>query len=131
MPNWITALFAPIAKIVTKRQDRKAAQQSAKNKLMQSKADDHQSLELNKDEWEQLQVTGMDTTWKDEFITVSVMNIFNIIVVGGVASAFGYPQLLEGIAVAITALSTTGVDVGFILEATVLAGLGLSIWKRF
>ena len=131
MPSWVTALFAPITAIITKRQDRKAAQQTAKNKLMQSKANNHQALELNKDEWEQLNVVGMDTTWKDEYVTVSVISIFNIIVIGGLASAFGYPEILTGIITAITALSAAGVDIGFILEATILAGLGLSIWKRF
>jgi hypothetical protein len=130
MPHWITALFTPLTNIITKRQDRKLAAQSAKNKLMQSKADDHQAIELNKDEWEQLQVSGMDTTWKDEYVTVSVVSIFNIIVVGGLLSAVGYPQVLTGIATSITALSAAGVDVGFLLEAAVLAGLGLSVWKR-
>ncbi len=130
MPAWITALFAPVAKIVTNRQDRKAAQQSAKNKLMQSKADNHQALDLNKDEWEQLQVSGMDNTWKDEYVTISIVSILNIIVLGGLATAFGYPQVLEGIGIALKALGEVGVDIGFLMEAAVLAGLGLSIWKR-
>ena len=131
MPAWITALFAPIASIINKRQDRKAASQSAKNKLMQSKQDNHQSLQLNKDEWEQLQVIGMDTTWKDEYVTVSIVSILNLIVFGGVSTAFGYPQVLEGVGIAVASLQTAGVDIGFLLEAAILAGLGLSIWKRF
>ena len=48
---------------------------------------------------------------------------------GGLASAFGYTQVLEGISVSITALSTAGVDVRFLAEVAVLAGLGLSVWK--
>jgi hypothetical protein len=131
MPTWITALFKPVASIILKRQARKMAQQTAKNKLMQSRADNHHALDLNKDEWEALQVKGMDTTWKDEYVTVSVVSIFNIIVVGGIASAFGHPQILTGIGTAIQALMVAGVDVGFLLEATILAGLGLSIWKKF
>ena len=131
MPSWVTALFKPIASIVQKRQERKLAQQSAKNKLMQSKQDNHQAINLNKDEWEQLNVNGMDTTWKDEYVTVSVLSIFNIIVIGGLLAAFGYPQVIEGIAIAMLSLSEVGVDVGFLMEAAVLAGLGLSVWKRF
>ena len=131
MPNWILALFKPIANIVQKRQERKLAQQSAKNKLMQSKQDNHQAISLNKDEWEQLTVRGMDTTWKDEYVTVSVLSIFNIIVIGGLLAAFGHPQVIEGIAIAMLSLSEVGVDVGFLMEAAVLAGLGLSVWKRF
>ena len=130
MPAWIIALFKPVTEIITKRQERKAAQQSAKNKLMQSKQEGHQALELNKDEWEQLQVSGMDTTWKDEYVTVSIVSILNLIVLGGLAAAFDHPEILTGVGIAINALTTAGVDIGFLLEASVLAGLGLSIWKR-
>jgi hypothetical protein len=127
---WLQLLLGPLTSIITKRQDRKLAQQTAKTKIEQAKQGDTHQLALNKDEWEQLQVNGMDKTWKDEYVTVSVMSIFNIIVVGGLASAFGYPQILEGIVSSVTALTAVGVDVGFLLNATVLAGLGLSVWKR-
>jgi hypothetical protein len=127
---WLQVLLGPLTSIYEKRQDRKAAQQTAKTKIESAKQAQSATVELNKDEWEQLQVQGMDKTWKDEYITVSVMSIFNIVVVGGVASAFGYPQILEGIVVSVTALNAIGVDMGFLLTATVLSGLGLSVWKR-
>lgn len=131
MPAWISALFAPVASIINKRQDRKIAREAANAKLAQAKSDDVQELNLNKDEWEQLQVQGMVHTWKDEYVTVSIVSVLNLIVVGGIASAFGHPQVLLGVAQAMSALSTAGVDMGFLMEAAVLAGLGLSIWKRF
>jgi len=131
MPAWITALFAPVASIFQKRQERKLLKEAAVSKLAQSAQDNTQSLNLNKDEWEALNIKGMDHTWKDEYVTVSVVSILNAIVIGGIASAFGYPQILTGVGTAIAALGTAGVDIGFLLEAAVLAGLGLSIWKRF
>lgn len=131
MPTWIAALFKPVASIFTAREQRKAAKEAAHAKLAHAKAEGFQQLELNKDEWEQLQVSGMMGSWKDEYVTVSVVSIFNIIVLGGILSAFGYPQVLAGIGTAIAALGEAGVDVGFLLEATILAGLGLSIWKKF
>lgn len=127
---WLQILLGPLTNIITKRQDRKAAQQTAKTKIEQAKQSHSATVELNKDEWEQLKVNGMDKTWKDEYITVSLMSIFNIVVVGGLASAFGYPEVLEGIVTSVTALTAIGVDVGFLLSATVLSGLGLSVWKR-
>lgn len=130
MPTWITALFQPVAAIIAKRQDRKMAQEAAAAKLAQAKASDQQKLELNKDEWEQLQVAGMDKTWKDEYVTVSVVSILNLLVVGGVASAFGHPQIIQGVGIAIYSITEAGVDIGFLMEAAVLAGLGLSVWKR-
>ena len=131
MPSWITGLFKPVASIINKRQERKLLKEKALAKLTQSAQDDSQAINLNKDEWEALNVKGMDHTWKDEYVTLSVVSILNIIVVGGIASAFGHPELLTGIGVAIKALGDVGVDIGFLLEATILAGLGLSIWKRF
>jgi len=130
MPTWIAALFKPVADIIMKRQDRKLAQQTAKTKIEQAKQDDSQEIKLNQDEWEQLSVDGMDKTWKDEYVTVSVVSIFNLIVVGGLAGGLGYPQILTGVAASLTALDAAGVDVGFLMEATILAGLGLSVWKR-
>ena len=126
----VTGLFKPVASIINKRQERKQLKEQAVAKLSQSAQDDTQAINLNKDEWEALNVSGMQHTWKDEYVTVSVVSILNIIVVGGLATAFGYPQVLSGIGTAIKALGEVGVDIGFLLEATILAGLGLSIWKR-
>jgi hypothetical protein len=131
MPSWITALFAPVANIFTKREERKLVRETAVHKLAAAKQDGSLKLELNKDEWENLQVKGMTESWKDEYVTVSVVSILNIIVIGGISSAFGYPQILTGVAQSLAALGAVGVDIGFLLEAAVLAGLGLSIWKRF
>jgi len=130
VPVWVTALFKPVADMYAARQARKMAQQTAKTKVELAKQEDRTALEMNKDEWEALQVQGMDKTWKDEYVTVSIVSILNLIVVGGLATAFGYPQVLEGIGTAIAALTTAGVDIGFLMEAAVLAGLGLSVWKR-
>lgn len=130
MKDLITSLFRPIADIILQRQKRKAAREAAQAKLAAAQAEGVLKLELNKDEWESLQVKGMGQSWKDEYVTVSVMSIFNLILIGGILAAFGQPQLLEGIALAVQALSAQGVDVGFLIEAVALAGIGLSVWKR-
>jgi hypothetical protein len=127
----VTGLFKPLTSIFQKREERKAAREAAASKLSQAKVDQAHTIELKKDEWEQLAVSGLDKTWKDEYITVSLVSIFNLIVLGGILAAFGFPQLLTGVGIAIQALTTAGVDVGFLLTATVMAGLGLSIWKKF
>lgn len=126
----VAGLFKPVTDIVIKRQERKMAQEAASAKLAHAKAENVQKLELNKDEWEQLAVPGLDKTWKDEYVTVSIVSIFNLILVGGVSAAFGHEEILVGVGLAIQALTAAGVDVGFLLTATVLAGLGLSVWKK-
>ena len=131
MPSWISSLFKPVASVINKRQERKQLREQALAKLNQSAQDNDHSLNLNKDEWEALNVKGMEQTWKDEYVTVSIVSILNLIVIGGLASAFGYPQVLTGVGTAMTALTAAGVEIGFLMEAAVLAGLGLSVWKRF
>ncbi len=131
MPSWITGLFKPVVGLFAKRQERRANKEQAMAKLTQSSQDNDQAINLNKDEWEALNVSGMGGTWKDEYVTVSIVSIFNLILLGGILTAFGYPEVLNGVGNAMTALTAAGVDIGFLMEAAVLAGLGLSIWKRF
>lgn len=130
MPNWITAVFKPVADVFVAREQRKAAREAATAKLAQGKAEGAQQVELNKDEYEAVATSGLNATWKDEYVTVSVVSILNLIVLGGVATAFGYPEVLRGVGYALAALGGVGVDVGFLMEATVMAAIGLSIWKK-
>ena len=126
-----SGLIKPLTGLFENRQKRKMAKQAAIAKLTQGQQDKSHELNLSKDEWESLNVKGMGDTWKDEYVTVSVVSILNLILLGGVLTAFGQPELLTGVGIAIEALIKAGVDVGFILTATVMAGLGLSVWKRF
>lgn len=124
------AVVAPITKIVARRQERKAAKESARQKLAQAAQDSEYKLEFNDQELEAVQTKGLGESWKDEYVTVSVVSIINLIVFGGILSAFGYPQTLEGVAVAMNAITAAGVDLGFIMEATIMAAIGLSIWRK-
>ena len=68
-------------------------------------------------------------TWKDEYVTVSIVSIINIIMVGGIASAFGYPELIDGMVIALTKLAELGLDIGFLVTAVVLAAIGMKMWR--
>ena len=120
----------PIAKVFTKREERKLVVKQIDGKLAEAKVNGANQITFNDQELEHILAQGTQTTWKDEYITISVVSILNIIVLGGIAAAFGETRILEGIGLSINALTSAGVDLGFILEATVLAGLGLSIWRK-
>ena len=130
MPNWVMALFQPIADIINKRQERKLAAETAKAKLKQSQADSEYKVEFTDQEWEALAIQQTQNSWRDEYATVSVLSVFNIVVLGGLLAAFGHPEVLTGIGIAMKALTDSGVDVGFLMEAVVLSAVGLSIWRK-
>ena len=126
----IAAIVSPVTKIITARQNRKAAKESARAKLKQAAQDSEYKLELSDQELERVLANGLGDTWKDEYATVSIMSILNIMVIGGVMSAYGDTRMLEGIGIALQAITAAGVDIGFLMEAVVLAAIGLSIWRK-
>lgn len=115
-----------------KRTERKIQQDALKGKLAEKRIDSATQIELSEKEWEILSKKAEESTWKDEFITVTVMSIFIIIIVGGILSAFGFPEVLEGIKIAIEELNAAlnGTTLGHIMSVTVYAGLGVYAIKK-
>lgn len=115
-----------------KRTERKIQQDALKGKLAEKRIDSETQIELSEKEWELLSKKAEESTWKDEFITVTVMSIFIIIIVGGILSAFGFPEVLEGIKIAIEELNLAlnGTTLGHIMSVTVYAGLGVYAIKK-
>lgn len=127
----VLGLFVkPVAGIFEKREQRKLAKTQIEGKLAQAKVEGAQQVTFNDQELEQLATQQKANSWTDEYATVSVLSVFNIIVGGGLAAAFGETRVLEGMGIAITALSNAGVDVGFLLEAVTLAAVGLTVWRK-
>jgi hypothetical protein len=123
-------IVGPILDIIKGKQDRKKALQQVESKIKLAQTETEGDLVLKRHEVEALAVKGLSETWRDEYVTVSVVSIFNLIVLGGILTAFGYPQVLEGIAVSVTALEAAGVDLGFLMTAAVLTSLGVYTFKR-
>lgn len=126
----VAGVISPITGVFKARQERKQAVETAQIKLNQALSDNEKQVTFNDQEWEAINVALAGTSWKDEYVTLSVVSILNIMVIGGIAQAFGYSQVLAGIAIAIGALGSAGVDVGLIMEATIFAALGLNVWRR-
>ena len=127
----ITGLISPITALLTKRQERKAAAESAKAKLTQAKADGEQEVTLNEQEIEVVRTNSLGNTWKDEYITVSVVMFLNLVIAGSIAAAFGYPGLLKGTTGAVQVLIAMGVDMGELIRIVIYAGVGVSVWRKF
>ena len=63
----------PVVRLVEKHTERKMAQESASAKLKQAKVDNQKEVVLKEAEIEAVRTQGLETTWKDEYVTVSVM----------------------------------------------------------
>ncbi len=127
----VSGILKPVTTILTKREDRKLARESARGKLAQAKQDGNLQVEFNDQELEHINAQAKKDTWLDEYVTVSLVSIVNAIVIGGIAAAFGFSQVLEGVALAVTTLVEMGVEVGFLLEAVILSAVGLTLWRKF
>jgi len=113
------------------RTSRKRAAETAKAKLAAKKQDNSHELELNDAEWEAIGQSLQGGTWKDEYVTVSFISIINFVIVGAIADAFGYPQLLNGIVTGIVTLKTElELDLNTMLLAIVFAAIGLKLWRQ-
>jgi len=128
--------FTKIAEMASgafgKRTERKINQDTITGELAKAKVDGAHQISLSEKQWEMLSKQAEAGTWKDEFITVTVMSIFIIIILGAIASAFGFPQILEGIKLAIAELNIAldGTTLGQIMQVTVYAGLGVYAIKK-
>lgn len=120
----------PVTSYLEKREERKLAQKQIEGKLAAAKIEGAQQVTFNDQELERLSTQQKANSWTDEYATVSILSVFNIIAVGGIAAAFGEPRVLEGMGIAITALVQAGVDVGFLIEAVTLAAVGLTVWRK-
>ena len=125
----VEGVVAPVSSILNKRTERKMAVESADAKLAQIKQDGVTKVELNEQDIEALRTKQNESTWKDEYTLLSVLSIMNIIVLGGIAKAFGFPEILAGVVYAVQELNAVGVDTGELIRVSVYAGLGLSVWK--
>jgi|TARA_R110000744_G_scaffold87543_3_gene170938 hypothetical protein len=136
--SWLTLLATPISKMVSGatdifkvKQERKKLAEQAVAKLNQSTQDGKQEVTITDAEWEAINASKQDSTWKDEYITIVITSPLVMMIAGAVLYVFYEDiRLLEAATAALEAIGSAGIDMGFLMEATVLAGLGLKIWRK-
>jgi hypothetical protein len=128
--NIVGGLAKPVSDSYQKRQERKQARETGQAKLAQAKVESKKQITLTDREWEAIQADKSSTSWKDEYLTIVITSPIVVMIIGGVLAAFGEERVLSGIAIAMNSLSGTGIDMWFLMEAVVLAGVGLKIWNR-
>ena len=123
------ALIAPITDLIRVKQERKLAKETARAKLAQAKQEGSQQITLQDQELEAVLASQMEKSWKDEYVTIVVLMPFLMILVGGVAAAFGEPRVLEGVSLSVQTLVAADVDVGTLMTAVVFSAIGLNFWR--
>ena len=124
-------IASPVTKMVTAWIDRKQAKDSLKTKAAMAKQSDSTNITLTDAEWESINQQVSDGTWKDEFVTLVVMWPWLGIFGGTTYLAFTEDaRLLDGTIAGINALQALEVDVSFLMNAVVLAAVGLKIWRK-
>ena len=123
-------VISPILGLLKGRQERKRVVADTEAKLKVAIQEDQAELTLKRHEVEALAVQGLKDTWRDEYATISILSIFNVIVVGGLLAAFGLPQMLEGISLSVQTLVALGIDVGLMVKVTVFTSLGVYVFRR-
>jgi len=126
----VKGLISPVAGIFQKREERHQAKDAIHGALVAAQQSDATTVTVNDQHLEALLAESNKTSWKDEYVTLSVVGIINATVLGGILQGFGYPGFMEGVGLGIKGLIEAGIDLPFILNATVMAAIGLNIWRK-
>ena len=126
----LSGLVSPVTNLIGKVQDRKKAAETLQGKIAMAKQQGEQSITVTDAEWENLAVNKIDSSWKDEYVTIIITFPLVGILGGALWLAFtGDARLLDGIKAGIAELQALGMDYGTLLKAVVLAALGLKLWR--
>jgi hypothetical protein len=135
MPNplltLVRAAFKPISDILIAREKRKQAATTVRAKAQMARDANELQQTLTDAEWEVVSRQAQGNGWRDEYATIVGTLPYPTLFLGCMWYAFtGDYRMVEGAIAAIHALTASGVDVGFLLEAMLLAAVGLSIWRK-
>ncbi len=124
------AIVGIIADLFRGRQQRKAAAEAVKGKIMAAKLEGQQRIELSDAEAEAILAEQTGSSWKDEYLTIVITSPILALLIGGVWFGFtGDARLIDGTNRGISELQALGVEYDFLLKAVVLAGIGLKVWR--
>jgi len=124
----LEGLAAPITNIFVKKIERKTAKDTINGQVALAKLDNQASVNVGIDDWERLSKANENGTYKDEYVTLSVFSLFNLIVVGSIGTGMGYawgPEMLDGVSTAITTLNSVDGIVAQLMWMTAAAALSI------
>ena len=124
----VSGAVAPIVGIFTKKVERKAAKDAINGRVAIAKLDNEAQVAIQTADWEVSSKAGEGDTWKDEYVTLSVFSVFNAVILGSVAAAFGFPggdRLVSGVLTGVQTLDGLDGNVGTLMMVVGYAALSI------
>lgn len=124
-----SGIVAPIAGFFTAKTKANQIIETGRQKIQAAQVDGENSLNLTDAEWEAVGVEKSDSTWKDEYVTVTMTIWIWVAMVGSIAAAYEKPQILDGVKLFLEVCTENGIDVGYLTVMVVGAAVGLKLWR--
>lgn len=132
--NWlspITSVIDSVAGIFKAKEERKNIAEQAKATLNQSIQNGQHQVTISDAQWEAISAQMQADSWKDEYVTILITTPLAMMLIGSVTTVFfNDDRLVKAGIASIEAFTAAGVDMGFMMQAVVLAALGLKIWRK-
>lgn len=125
----ISGAVAPITNLLTKKQEVRQARQMAMAQLTLAQQNNAKEITIGDQHLEAILAEAGKTSWKDEYVTVSLVCIINAVVVGGILQGFDYPSFMIGVLTGVETLSKL-IDLKFCMTAVITSAIGLNIWRK-
>lgn len=120
-----------VTDIFTKREDRRMAKQTGKQKLAAAQLTNAHTIELTRAEWEAAMAQASAGSWKDEFWTVILAGPLVLIEIGAVWAVFTEDmRLLNSVKSILVQFQIIGLDYTTILYIAIAAAFGIRWMKR-
>ncbi len=125
----VTGIVSPITGLLQRKEERKEHHNMAMAALQTAKQADETHVTLEAQAYETVLAQGMEKSWKDEFITVIFGSIIIQIMVAGLLYGFGWTGFMDGTVKGVESLAAV-IDLKFIMTATCMSAIGLSVWRK-
>jgi hypothetical protein len=127
------AIAAPVVSAVSSigksHIERKRAKEAIEGNIKMAKVQGENQAKVDIADWERLSKAQEDNTWKDEYITVSLVAPINVIVLDSVlmAMGFGDGSATRGVLAAMATLNQQDIPIGDLMAIAVAAGLSVKL----
>ena len=128
-----SALVKPVTAIFVAREQRRQAKDAIAGQVALAKKNNEAQVNVQTSDWETLSKSQETSSWKDEYVTISVFSIFNVVVLGCVLEAFGFHGgvlAVDGVMKAVATLDSMDGNVSSLMWLVAAAAVSIKGFKE-